>query len=196
MMDFTVEQSASPRASNERDRILTDPGFGRYFTDHMVSIEFDRDRGWHDARVEPYGPLTLDPSTNFIHYGQSIFEGMKAYRHADGHIRTFRPLKNAERFQNSARRLAMPELPVEDFVQSLVQLIAVDGDWVPADPEKSLYLRPFMFSTEVGLGVKPGRLLSLPADRLPGRRVLPRRRRSGLGLADTGLRAGGRRWHR
>ena len=155
MMDFTVEQSASPRASNERDRILTDPGFGRYFTDHMVSIEFDRDRGWHDARVEPYGPLTLDPSTNFIHYGQSIFEGMKAYRHADGHIRTFRPLKNAERFQNSARRLAMPELPVEDFVQSLVQLIAVDGDWVPADPEKSLYLRPFMFSTEVGLGVKP-----------------------------------------
>jgi branched-chain amino acid aminotransferase len=97
----------------------------------------------------------LDPATNFIHYGQAIFEGMKAYKHADGHIRTFRPMKNAERFRSSARRLAMPEIPAELFIESLVQLATIDGDWVPADPEKSLYLRPFMFSTEVGLGVKP-----------------------------------------
>jgi branched-chain amino acid aminotransferase len=155
MMEFSVERAAQPRSEAERARILADPGFGRFFTDHMVSIEFDRDRGWHDAKVVPYGPITLDPATNFIHYGQAIFEGMKAYRHTDGHIRTFRPLKNAERFQSSARRLAMPELPVEDFVQSLMHLIAVDGAWVPGEPDKSLYLRPFMYSTEVGLGVKP-----------------------------------------
>jgi branched-chain amino acid aminotransferase len=155
MMDFAVEPTATPLPAAQREQILADPGFGRHFTDHMVSIEFHRERGWHDAKVVPYGPVTLDPATNFIHYGQQIFEGLKAYRHADGHIRTFRPLKNAERFQNSARRLAMPELPVEDFLQALAELIAVDGAWVPHDPEKSLYLRPFMYSTEVGLGVKP-----------------------------------------
>lgn len=155
MMEFTLERSSTPRSDEQREEILANPGFGKYYTDHMVSIEYDQDRGWHDAKVMPYGPITLDPATNFIHYGQSIFEGMKAYRHADGHLRTFRPLKNAERFQNSARRLAMPELPVEVFVQSLVNLMRVDGDWVPGDTEKSLYLRPFMFSTEVGLGVKP-----------------------------------------
>ena len=155
MITFTRNPANAPRSAQQREEILANPGFGRHFTDHMVSIEYDRDRGWHDAQVVPYAPITLDPATNFIHYGQAIFEGMKAYRHADGHIRTFRPMKNAERFQNSARRLAMPELPVEMFLQSLVELLAVDGAWVPTDSEKSLYLRPFMFSTEVGLGVKP-----------------------------------------
>lgn len=155
MMEFTLEQSSNKRSAEERAEILANPGFGKYFTDHMASVEFDRDRGWHDAKIVPYGPLTMDPATNFIHYGQAIFEGLKAYRHADGRIRTFRPVKNAERFKDSARRLAMPELPVEVFIQSLLELMAVDGDWVPGDPEKSLYLRPFMFSTEVGLGVKP-----------------------------------------
>ncbi len=121
----------------------------------MVSIRFARERGWYEPSVVPYGPITLDPATNFIHYGQSIFEGMKAYKHADGHIRTFRPLKNAQRFRSSARRLAMPEIPAELFIQSLVELAQIDREWVPSDPEKSLYLRPFMFSTEVGLGVKP-----------------------------------------
>ncbi|HRY11522.1 MAG TPA: branched-chain amino acid aminotransferase [Candidatus Nanopelagicales bacterium] len=155
MIPFSIELSPDARSAAEREAILADPGFGKHFTDHMVSIRFDRDQGWHDARVVPYGPITLDPATNFIHYGQSIFEGMKAYKHADGHIRTFRPLKNAQRFRASARRLAMPEIPAEMFIQSLVELAEVDGDWVPSDPEKSLYLRPFMFSTEVGLGVKP-----------------------------------------
>ena len=155
MTDFTVALSPTARDSGQREAILADPGFGRYFTDHMVSIRFARDRGWYEPSVVPYGPITLDPATNFIHYGQSIFEGMKAYRHADGHIRTFRPLKNAQRFRSSARRLAMPEIPAELFIQSLVELARVDREWVPTDPEKSLYLRPFMFSTEVGLGVKP-----------------------------------------
>ena len=113
--------------------------------------------GWlaPDSTSSLISMLTLDPATNFIHYGQSIFEGMKAYKHTDGHIRTFRPHKNAHRFRASARRLAMPEIPAELFIQSLVELAHVDGGWVPSDPEKSLYLRPFMFSTEVGLGVKP-----------------------------------------
>ncbi len=155
MTEFAHQLSPSARSAAEREAILADPGFGRYFTDHMVSIRFDAGQGWYEPSVLPYGPITLDPATNFIHYGQSIFEGMKAYRHSDGHIRTFRPLKNAHRFRASARRLAMPEIPPELFIASLVELAKVDGDWVPSDPEKSLYLRPFMFSTEVGLGVKP-----------------------------------------
>ena len=155
MTEFAVQHSPAVRSAQQREAILADPGFGRFFTDHMVSIRFDRDRGWHEPSVVPYGPISLDPATNFIHYGQSIFEGLKAYKHADGHIRTFRPLKNAQRFRSSARRLAMPEIPVQLFMQSLVELARIDGGWVPADPEKSLYLRPFMFSTEVGLGVKP-----------------------------------------
>ncbi len=155
MTPFSIQLSPDSRSAGEREAILANPGFGRHFTDHMVSVRFDREQGWFDPSVVPYGPITLDPATNFIHYGQSIFEGMKAYKHADGHIRTFRPLKNAHRFRASARRLAMPEIPAELFIQSLVELARVDGDWVPTDPEKSLYLRPFMFSTEVGLGVKP-----------------------------------------
>jgi branched-chain amino acid aminotransferase len=118
-------------------------------------VSWDEDRGWHDAVVEPYGALSFDPMTNYIHYGQSIFEGLKAYRHADGHIRTFRPMANAARFKNSARRLAMAELPEELFVGSLEALVAQDVAWVSGEPERSLYLRPFMFATEVGLGVRP-----------------------------------------
>ncbi len=142
--------------AEKREEILRDPGFGRVFTDHMVSIRWSVDGGWHDAELIPYGPLTLDPATNFIHYGQSIFEGLKAYRHPDGGIYTFRPKANAARFQRSAARLAMPELPIELFIAAVEALVQQDAVWVPDDPEKSLYLRPFMFSTEVGLGVRPG----------------------------------------
>ncbi len=138
-----------------RDEILADPGFGRHFSDHMVRARWTADGGWHDAELVPYGPLTMDPATNFIHYGQSIFEGLKAYRHSDDSIWTFRPLANAQRFANSARRLAMAELPAELFLASLEALVQADRDWVPSKPEHSLYLRPFMFSTEVGLGVRP-----------------------------------------
>lgn len=138
-----------------REEILTDPGFGRFFTDHMVRARWTADGGWHDAELVAYAPLTLDPATNFIHYGQSIFEGLKAYRHADDSIWTFRPLANARRFANSARRLAMAELPAELFLASLEALVQADRDWVTSRPEHSLYLRPFMFSTEVGLGVRP-----------------------------------------
>lgn len=152
---FPLRANPRPLPANEREMILKDPGFGNVFTDHMVEIRWLAGKGWHDAAVVPYGPLTLDPATASIHYGQSVFEGLKAYRHADGGIYTFRPEANAARFARSARRLAMTELPEPLFIESIRALIAQDRDWVPADPEKSLYLRPFMFATEVGLGVRP-----------------------------------------
>jgi len=153
-LSFALTPSTTARAEAERDAILADPGFGKHFTDHMVSIDWTVEEGWHDARVTPYGPLQLDPASSVLHYGQEIFEGLKAYRHADGSIWTFRPTKNAERMQRSARRLALPELSVEDFIESLKQIVAVDGGWIPSAPETSLYLRPFMIANESFLGVR------------------------------------------
>lgn len=152
---IALKPTATPRSAAEREAILADPGFGRVFTDHMVSIRYTEGRGWHDAQLVPYAPIELDPATNFIHYGQAIFEGLKAYRQADGSIATFRPEANARRFNRSADRLAMPHLPEELFLASIEALVRQDAGWVPDDPEKSLYLRPFMFATEVGLGVRP-----------------------------------------
>ena len=154
-MTIRRELSANPRSAAERETILANPGFGRHFTDHMVRIDWDAASGWHDARLIPYGPLELDPATNVLHYGQAIFEGLKAYRHADGSIKTFRPEANAERFQRSAARMAMAELPTDLFIEAIETLVEVDQAWVPNEDEKSLYLRPFMISTEVGLGVRP-----------------------------------------
>ena len=122
---------------------MADPGFGRFHTDHMVSIDYTADRGWHDARVTEYGPIELDPSAIVLHYAQEVFEGLKAYRWNDGSIVSFRPEANAARLQMSCRRVAIPELPGDVFVDSLRQLIAVDNEWVPAaGGEASLYLRP------------------------------------------------------
>jgi branched-chain amino acid aminotransferase len=121
----------------------------------MVTIRWNREKGWHDAEVGPYSTLALDPAAMVLHYGQAIFEGLKAYRQPDGSIASFRPEANAERFRASARRMAMPELPDELFLESVRQILAVDDRWVPAAEEESLYLRPFMISTEKGLGVRP-----------------------------------------
>ncbi|PPF58243.1 branched chain amino acid aminotransferase [Clavibacter michiganensis] len=153
-LSFEQTPSESARADAEREAILADPGFGKHFTDHMVQIDWTLDAGWHDARVVPYGPLQLDPAASVLHYGQEIFEGMKAYRHADGTVWTFRPDRNAARLQRSARRLALPELPTEDFVESVRQLVRADLDWVPTAAEQSLYLRPFMIANESFLGVR------------------------------------------
>lgn len=154
--DFALIKNNAPRTLEQREAILANPRFGQEFTDHMVSIEWDRASGWHNAQVRPYEKISLDPATNVFHYGQAIFEGLKAYRHADGSISTFRPERNARRMQSSARRLAMPELPEEIFVEALRQLVGIDRDWVPAaGGEASLYLRPFMIGTEKTLGVKP-----------------------------------------
>src|SRR6185312_14641551 len=152
-MAFSVERNPSPCTDEQRAAILAEPGFGRYFTDHMVRIDWTAADGWGDGQVLPYGPLRLDPATMSLHYGQEIFEGLKAYRQPDGSIATFRPDANARRFQRSSRRLAMAELPVELFIESLRALTEVDRDWVPDDPDQSLYFRPFMIATEIGLGV-------------------------------------------
>ncbi|KQQ94818.1 branched-chain amino acid aminotransferase [Leifsonia sp. Leaf325] len=150
-------RTENPVAPEEREAILADPGFGNHFTDHMVDVCWSERGGWHRPRVSPYGPIQLDPAAAVLHYAQEIFEGLKAYRHADGSIWTFRPYENAARMQRSAHRLALPELPSEHFIASLKQLIAVDGDWVPTAPETSLYLRPFMFAKEAFLGVRPAK---------------------------------------
>jgi branched-chain amino acid aminotransferase len=155
-VQFSRTPHLSPVPAAQREARVADPGFGRYFTDHMVTVRWTEGEGWHDAAVVPYGPLTLDPATMVLHYGQEIFEGLKAYRQPDGSIASFRPEANAARFRASAARMAMAELPDELFLASLEELVSVDREWVPpAGGEESLYLRPFMMATEVGLGVRP-----------------------------------------
>jgi len=152
---FSRTLSTTPTPPERLAEILAAPGFGKHFTDHMVLIDWDSERGWHDERVVPYGPFTMDPATMLLHYGQEIFEGLKAYQQPDGSVAAFRPQANAARFAKSARRMALPELPESLFLQSLKELVEVDRAWVPTAPETSLYLRPFMFASEVALGVHP-----------------------------------------
>jgi branched-chain amino acid aminotransferase len=152
---FEHRPNRSPVGDAQREEILASPGFGRHFTDHMARVTWTADAGWHDARTEAYGPLQLDPSAAVLHYAQEIFEGLKAYRHADGSVWAFRPEANAARFARSARRLALPELPTATFLASIEALVAADLAWVPSGGETSLYLRPFMFASEAFLGVRP-----------------------------------------
>jgi branched-chain amino acid aminotransferase len=154
-LEFSVETTPHPTPPGRLAEVLAAPGFGKVFTDHMVTVRWTPATGWHDARVRPYGPLEVDPATHILHYGQSIFEGFKAYRQPDGGIATFRPEVNGERFRRSAARLALPQLPVDDFVAAADMLIRQDAAWVPSHGEDSLYVRPFMVATEVGLGVRP-----------------------------------------
>ncbi len=156
-LTFEVTRRSDPLPDAEREAVLANPGFGTTFTDHMVLATWTPGEGWHDARVTAYGPLSLMPSAAVLHYAQEIFEGMKAYRHEDGSVWTFRPEANAQRMIRSARRLTLPELPEEDFIASLRALVEVDQKWVPAfaTGETSLYLRPFMFASEAFLGVRP-----------------------------------------
>ena len=121
-LSFTTHKNPNPASDEEVAKVLAKPGFGNYFTDHMVTIDWSEDEGWHDAQVRPYGSISLDPACTVFHYGQAIFEGLKAYRHADGDVYTFRPEQNARRFQRSAKRLAMPELPEDVFLLSLIHI--------------------------------------------------------------------------
>jgi len=154
-MALDVQRNQNPKSDAERAAALAAPGFGQFFTDHMVKIDWTADGGWSEGAVLPYGPLSLDPATSALHYGQLIFEGLKAYRQPDGSIATFRPEANAARMARSAHRLGMPELPAELFLESVRALVEVDQAWVDDSPEASLYLRPTMIATEVGLGVRP-----------------------------------------
>jgi len=153
MIDFDIRRSPDPVPDARREEVLASPGFGQVFTDHMITLRWSAGHGWHDGRLEPYGPFTLDPATAVFHYAQEFFEGLKAYRQDNGSIALFRPEANAARFNRSARRMAMPELPEETFIRALELLVTCDRDWVPAGEGKSLYLRPFMIATQPGLGV-------------------------------------------
>jgi branched-chain amino acid aminotransferase len=156
MFRQTLEVTPNPssRSTAERSELLLDPGFGRVFTDHMAVATWTRGRGWHSAALGARKPFTLDPAAGVLHYAQEIFEGLKAYRAQHGAINLFRPEQNARRFNASAERMAMPEIPEELFLAAVEELVRIDQAWIP-EGEGSLYLRPFMFASEAFLGVRP-----------------------------------------
>jgi branched-chain amino acid aminotransferase len=154
-LDFEIRPNPQPVAATERAALLVNPGFGRVFTDHMVTIRYADGKGWYDARVEARAPIPMDPASAVLHYAQEIFEGLKAYSAADGGVTLFRPGANAARFTRSAERMAMARLPEPVFLDSLHRLIEVDREWIPQSEDGSLYLRPFQFASEVFLGVRP-----------------------------------------
>ncbi|MBO0847180.1 MAG: branched-chain amino acid aminotransferase, partial [Nocardioides sp.] len=201
-MEISTTLTTEPVDDARLAEVLESPGFGTHFSDHMLTVEWTPDAGWHAGRITPYGPLTLDPATAVLHYAQEIFEGMKAYRHEDGSVWTFRPEANAERMVRSSHRLALPVLDPDDFVQAVDALVTVDQRWVP-DPagEKSLYVRPFMIATEKFLGVRPAQHVTFmvilsPAGAYFSKGPLPvtlwlstaytRAGRGGMGAAKTG----------
>ena len=150
MLNITIQKTNAPKEKPAKGTAL---GFGNFFTDHMFLMDYNPDRGWHDARIVPYGPLTLDPAASVLHYGQACFEGLKAYRGPDGSVRLFRPDCNGRRMMQSMRRMCMPEIPEEDFVQAVKALCRVERDWVPAEEGASLYFRPLAIATTAKLGV-------------------------------------------
>lgn len=156
-IDFSRLPHPAPVPGATRDQAIADPGFGKVFTDHMVSIDWVEGKGWHNPVIGPRQPISLDPAASVLHYAQEIFEGLKAYRLADGAMALFRPEENARRFNASARRLAMPELPEDAFVEAVRQLALADRDWFPRVDGRSLYMRPFMFANEAFLGVRPAK---------------------------------------
>ncbi len=149
-MEIKFEQAKTLKEKPDQKKL----GFGSYYTDYMFIMDYDKGEGWHDARIIPYQPIVLDPSALVFHYAQECFEGLKAYRCPDGSVQLFRPDKNAERMQSTHKRLCIPEIPVEDFVEAVKALVSVEKDWVPSEPETSLYIRPFTIATEPVLGVK------------------------------------------
>ncbi len=152
-MKITLNSHAKDGAT--RDALVAEGGFGKHYTDHMVVCEWSEKDGWSEPELKPYGPISLDPATAVFHYGQEIFEGMKAYRQPDGGIALFRPEANAKRFAKSAARLALPEMSEALFLETVETLVKTDAGWVPSKVGESLYIRPFMFASEVGLGVRP-----------------------------------------
>ncbi len=149
MNTISIQKTTNPRQKPTPGSL----GFGKYFSDHMFIVEYDEDKGWHDARIVPYGPFSLDPAAKVLHYGQEIFEGLKAYRTKDNQINIFRPEANARRMIASCDRMCMQEIPEELFVEAVKKLVELDKDWVPSEEGTSLYIRPFLFATEAALGV-------------------------------------------
>lgn len=156
-LSFSTLPHPAPTPADVREQVIADPGFGTVFTDHMVSIDWDEGEGWHSATLGPLQPIPLHPASSVLHYAQEIFEGMKAYRMADGSMALFRPEANAQRFNASAERLAMPTLPEETFIEAVRLAVEADKDWFPTVEGGSLYIRPFMFANEHFLGVRPAK---------------------------------------
>lgn len=152
---FELITNTTPVKPNLRAALLESPTFGRVFSDHMVTMRFSKERGWHDGKIEARSDLRLSAATLVLHYGQEIFEGMKAYRMPDGGAALFRPEENARRFRNSAQRLAMEPIPEELFLESVRCLVDVDRGWIPTAEGSAMYLRPFMIASEAVLGMKP-----------------------------------------
>lgn len=156
-MSFRIEPIVNPTPDAERKALLEAPAFGRVFTDHMLTMRYSAEKGWFDGKISVRAPLAIDPAAAVLHYAQEIFEGMKAYWLEDGTAALFRPDANAARFNRSAQRMAMPELPEALFVEGLTKFVEIERDWIPSGDGASLYLRPFMFATEAFLGVRPAR---------------------------------------
>ncbi|MBQ4365714.1 MAG: branched-chain amino acid aminotransferase [Clostridia bacterium] len=153
-MEIKITKTTSPKQKPAPGQPL---GFGKIFTDHMFVMDYTEGKGWHDARIVPYGNLSLAPSAMVFHYGQEMFEGLKAYKGEDGQVYLFRPDMNAKRANSSNRRLVIPELPEQDFVDAVKAVVDVDRDWIPTDPGTSLYIRPFIIATDEFLGVAPSK---------------------------------------
>ena len=150
MLNIRIEKTTCPKVKPADESKL---GFAKLFSDHMFVMDYAEGKGWHDARVVPYAPFSLDPATVVLHYAQELFEGMKAYRTAEGKIQLFRPECNAQRFADGCERMGIPPIPVEDFIDAVKALVKVDEEWVPHMDGTSLYIRPFVIATDVGLGV-------------------------------------------
>jgi len=176
---FTVLPNDNPASDAKRAELIDKPAFGQVFSDNMAHMTWTKGEGWSDRRIEPYAPLKMDPGASVLHYAQECFEGLKAYRHADGSTWLFRPDANAERFQNSAKRLYLPELPIDDFIGSVAALVKRDANWVPSRREYTLYMRPFMFASEPFLGVRAPQEVDYCVIASPVRPVLPGRRQAG-----------------
>jgi branched-chain amino acid aminotransferase len=150
-MNISITKTANPKQKPDQNNL----GFGQFFTDHMFIMDYTEGKGWHDARIVPYAPLELDPSAMVLHYGQAIFEGLKAYRTKEGKVLLFRPEKNMQRVNNSNNLLVIPQIDVDFCVGAIKELVKVDADWIPSEPGTSLYIRPFIFATDPNLGVRP-----------------------------------------
>lgn len=150
-MNIKIERAKTLKEKPDQTKL----GFGKYFTDHMFIMDWDKDEGWHDARIVPYGPIEMDPATMVLHYAQETFEGLKAYRSPKGEVLLFRPEMNGKRMINSNKRICMAELPVDMFVEAVEAIVKYEQDWIPTAPDTSLYIRPFMYASQPGVGVHP-----------------------------------------
>ena len=148
-MQISITKTATPAAKPAADTL----GFGKYFTDHMFMMDYAEGQGWHNARIVPFGPIALHPASTVLHYGSEIFEGLKAYRRADGKVQLFRPIENIRRMNNSAERMCLPQIPEELALEALTEFVKTEQEWTPSAPGTSLYLRPFMFGNDESLGV-------------------------------------------